>query len=568
MEKNKQNRTEVPELTPVLLMCDFVDISEDLENMIDSPGFLPVCNIPLIQHALDNLIIQRFTNIFFCIKSKEITAKIESIVQNIYPDSIRMKFIIGHDYSTIMRSIDDLDYGFETFLIYPVNFLTNFDMKKMIVDYHEYRMNDKKIIMNIYMFMKENYANEINIYGFNAYKETKELLHYEKTHVNKTVNDRLFDKIRSVSKINLLGGCSSPRLCVVGKEVFALFSENYDYQSLDCLVESNLAINLYNYRFILQYEQAKFSLDYECIDDSLNNLTIEDDCLCKIIQTPSDFYEVNYYFKDFLYRREELMDMELFYNNTLCEYHEYGTNLIASSDLSKRNCNKSKVQNISDSIVGINVHNLIDFSLFNSIINHGIKLQENYSDCILFDEYIFMKKGTKYYVFKDNSPFLEYSPEAYQECVFTDQETTVNESISFHSEILAYLEDVTEGVVSKNIEISTVKKQVNLIAIVWKANSKDLIDVFTIFLSDFINQDDLNQSTIDISMFFPIIEGSLDEIQTQESFIHAIYKGLKINNKRLRKEAFVRIGYAMMDDGLIEKDILNNSKIIKGNFFQ
>lgn len=568
MENKREDMTIIPELTPVVLMCDFVDVGEDLERLVDSPAFLPVCNIPLIQHALDNIIIQGFTNIFFCIKSKETKGRIQTLVSNLYLDTIRATFVIGHDYGTIMRSMDDIDYGFETFLIYPVNFITNFVLKKIIVDYHYYKKKDKKIVMNIYMFDKDIYSDEIDLYGFNAYKETHELLHYEKTNARNKIHSRLFDTIRDVHTLRVVTKCCSPRLCVVGKEIFALFSENYDYQTMDCLLESSLAINLYKYRFLLHYEETKQLFDLRCINESLSNLKIEDDCLCKVIQNPCDFYEVNYYFKDNRFRREELMELELFYNKVTYEFREVGSNLITTSHPEGNSRRLGVNRHIRDSVIGCNIVNLSNCSITNCIINHEYILNANIENCIAFDGCVLEINDSRYIAYCGDETIFEYETDLQVDHESSEDESSCPDSITFHSEILSYLEEITQSVISKKIEISDVKKQVNLIAIVWKANSKDLIDVFTIFLGDFIDQDDLNQSTIEASMFFPIIEGSLCELKTQESFIYAVYKGLNIENKRLRKEAFVRIGYAMMDDGLIEKDILNSTNIIKGNFFQ
>lgn len=556
------------ELTPVLLMCDFVDIDTNLVRLVDSVTFLPVCNIPLIQYALDNLIMQDFTNIFFCIKSKEIIPKINDLINNIYPNTLRTRYIIGHDYGSIMRSIDDFDYGYETFLIYPINFITNVNVKTMINNFNFYRKNERKIVMNILMLKKDNYLNEINVYGLQAYDGTNELLHYEKTTVNSKINLRFFDAVLRVKCLRFLTMCSSPRLCVASKEVFALFSENYDFLSMDCLVESSLSNNLYNYKFLLHFANSDFDDEVKGVDD-LAYLSVKNGTLCKIIQNVNDFYQVNYYFKDYNHLRNELLDMDLLYDEYLCEYQKFETNLMAVRNANSKKLARGFCTNIKNSVVGSNVGIEKGRVILNCIIDHGTVIENNLVNSISFNDYMMQKDSEKYFIYYKNNLVFDYIPEIFIEITPEDSEEIDTSKINtFHSEILAYLADVTDDVLSKSIDISMVKKQVNLIAIIWKANSRDLIDVFTIFISEFINQNDLDQSTIYVSMFFPIIEGSLNEPQAQENFIRTVYKGLNIKNKRLRKEAFIRIGYAMMDDGLIEKDILNNTNIIKGNFFQ
>lgn len=526
--------------TPILLLVDFLST----EIKIDKLYFLDL--------ALTNLTSQKFNHFYICIKDNP----------EVYKDSIEKypifyEFLVSNNFGDLMREIDDLDYLYESYIIYPINY--------HIVNIHDllssYKDSDQKTIMSVYL---TNYKDIV--FGMNE----DEIIIID-TKIRKSFFECL-DKKETLC-VRMSG---FPEVVAIGKEFLALYNENYDFMNVGDLIMSSCKVNLYEYkikgyseeteklcmRIKTQHEYYAFMMKMLKlkITDRKAEVDIEEAfSKCCMIDKNENDYRISKEKKDDTSDNHKVHSAD--------SYDKTGKYSYKNSIIGK-NCKIFSGVFINGSIIGDCVTISKDVTISESCVEDGCNVQHSITASVLSQNSITAYEYND--VLQIDDQIIEnasIAPERIQDDSTETFEPTESPH-SFHDDALSYLEKIASKVIARKINIDEVKREVNLIAIIWKASQNDLINVFVVFFGGFFEEDNLDQSTIDLMLFFPIIHGLLDTAANQEDFVINVYKSLRMKKKKNKKEAFVRLGYAMMDDGIIDKDVLNKAQIIKGDYFK
>lgn len=529
-------------ITPVILLIDF--ISTDIP--IDKMYFLDL--------ALKNLTNQNFTQFFISVKQDSYIYE-----KKIKEYNIKYEILENNDFGDLMREIDNLDYLYEAYIVYPINYNIS-NVNGLLASY---KNSDKKTIMSVYLT-----GHSDIIVGM----DNDAIVFYDTK-----LRNNFFDMVDKNEKL-CVRKSGVPEVVAVGKEFLALYNENYDFMSVFELIETLCLVNLYNYKMIgysdhpdAKYLRIKTAHEYYSYIMEIKNKALETKETKDIIgesnyrETVDTLYlsenEFEYSDTSEGFETEELTD-EMSFGKENDERQIFNNCLIG------KNCTISGSVNIRNSVIGSNVKILEGVVIVDSYVESGCTVENSIKSSVLCSN-VTNKQELENAILLDDQVYL--NAYMFEESMPEDNSVScevADSGISFHQDVLSYLDNIASEVIERKLPIEDVKREVNLIAIIWKASQNDLLDVFIIFISGFIKEHDLDQSTIDLMLFFPIIYGLMDNSEKQESFVVEVYNCLRMEKKRNKKEAFVRLGYALMDDGIIDKDVLNNVSIIKGNFFR
>jgi translation initiation factor eIF-2B subunit epsilon len=224
------------------------------------------------------------------------------------------------------------------------------------------------------------------------------------------------------------------------------------------------------------------------------------------------FYQGNYFYDLFLF-----MDNNVIVNNTVL-----GT--------------KNRLNN--------------DSKLENCFVGDGCTINGNISKCIVWDDIHINQDLDGYIVFsKDHKiPFTHLEIEM-------DLEEEVIDTTNFFDDLVGYLKDCLDSVRKDKIQIEEVIKQVNMLRIIWNASDLDLIEAFSVFLTDIVSPEDVEDSAINGSFFFPILENTVNTPKKQQELLVLIWTQMKDLDLDFKKNVFCIYAYQLFEDGVISRSV-------------
>jgi translation initiation factor eIF-2B subunit epsilon len=509
----------------VLLVCDYYQTKQIPYEMTlkkDNLALFPVANIPMIDFILKSLINRSLTNIILC---GEFIDKIIEHVSLFYTKKINWISWSGESsLGDVIRYFNDINYDLKDMLVMYANHYTNFDLNNL---FETHRKNNNLVTF----FLHENISNSKikNFYG----TKDNQIVFYERSvndkfnqkHVQETV-----EKYKTV-EFNFKG--SSPNLAVISPKVFQMFTDNFDFNSLADFLESLLAFNPFNLK-IGYLENEKILLP------SLKSVYSRE------ILTLYDYYRFN----------EDNIKYEI----------EDISQLTQNSDLLKSDNNYffdlPEGFSIENTVLGYNNKLGDEYCIKDSSVGNRCIISGNVRRCIIWDDVNVTEDLEEIIVFsnghKINVHYLEVEMEI---------EEVEEEKGNFFDDIVTYLNECDEILESDN-NLESIIRQVNLIRIVWNASDLDFIEAFAIFLIEYINENDMESSTINASAYFPLLSGSINCIEDQEELLSIMYNLMIENDIEYRKQVLFRYGYLFIEDGIICKNVLKkyNKMIKKGTF--
>lgn len=498
----------------VLLSCDYYDTKHFPNEMIEAKGNLalfPVANIPLIDYIVHSLISQSFNNIILCGTS----------IKNIF-EHVKNKFgllvnvICQENESNLgdfLRFFNDVNYDLNDMLILYANHFTNFNLN-MLYDEHI----NKGYLATYFIHKNTSNSHVKHFYG----AKNDEIVFYERV-VNDKINfTNLKEKIKQHRTIEFNYKGSSPNIAVISSKVFQLFTNNFDFYSLGDLLESILAFN-------------PFNLKIGFIDCSKVMIPSLKNVYNKEIITLYDYYVFN-----------EDSAKYSFFNNTIYEFDEI------KSDYNLNSHENGEI--IENTILGLNNKLEFDFYIKDSFVGNRCILNGNINRCIIWDDVHINEDLNEKVVINNNLNIDVYHLE-----IELEVEEVVEQRGNFFDNIIDYLSEC-ERKMDIKANIDNIITQVNLIKISWNASIADFIEAFVIFLVTIVNEDDMEESTINASLFFPLLEGNVKGVEEQETLLALLYKLLNDRDYEFKKQVLFRYGFLLIEDGIITKNILKKYK--------
>ncbi|KAM0676844.1 Translation initiation factor eIF-2B subunit epsilon [Binucleata daphniae] len=509
----------------VIIQCYFFEVDQLFDEITDELAFLPICNSLLINILLRRFVAQNFKNILICVKNSDIKKIFEKNIADNIKKSLAIDYVFANDFNEMMRNIDDGDYMYETYILLNVSTLTTLNLKIFLSKYLEAKKIDKNIIMQL-LIPKASDKNESLLYGF---KNEHEIAFYQNFYTQNELSEYFYAQILENEDTVYKSKLAKPKICVFGKEVLALYNENFDLFSIEDLMEELQHANFYNYK-IIKYDYEQKINDFDNLSDTF---IIE-------VNTVKNYYDTNQYFKELAKQNHD-------------------------------NCYITSTKNynaIIDSFISQNVQIDENTKIKNSFIGKNCIIKGDVENCIVMKDSVVKQSIKNVIVCKERKIVTIPVKNKFFGKVQHNTDKNNKKPTNFFSDVFICLKDNTNDLIANKIEIFDIKKQVNLLTIVWNASNDDLIEAFTLFLIDFVDEKDLDQSTLDITFFFPILYGRTEDEATQSKLVMQINDGLKFKSKRKKSEAMFRISYALIDDGIVTEEVINNSNVVKGSNFK
>ncbi|WUR04153.1 translation initiation factor eIF-2B subunit epsilon (EIF2B5) [Vairimorpha necatrix] len=504
----------------VLLVVDYYETKQipiEMTNITENLALFPVANIPLIDYIIKSLLSKNLQNFIICgLQIK----KIEEHLKSIYKDQINFISIDNQkNLGDIFRFLHESVYDLKDLLVVYANHYTNIDCKLI---FEEHKQNDNLVTF----FVHENFSNsQINhFYG----TKDKKIVFYEKCINDKINFNRVKETIEKYENIDFNYKGSSPNLAVISPKVFQIFSDNFDFSCLSDFLESILAFNPFDLKIgFFEY---------------FNLLPSFTPVYSREILTLFDYYRFN---EDNI--KLQIEDISQFSQNI---------NLLKSDN--NYFFESPEGFSIENVVLGYNNKLEDDFYIKDSSVGNRCVISGNIKKCIIWDDISITEDLEENIVFGTGHKFDVH----YLEIEVDIEEPDIKKN-NFFEDINDYLNDL-----DINSDIDNMLRQISLIKIVWNASNLDFIEAFVIFLINLIDEEDMEMSTINASVFFPLLQGNINSTEDQEELLLIMYNLTLDQDIEYRKQVLFRFGYLFIEDGIINKNVLKKyTKMIKKGIF-
>lgn len=508
----------------VLLVCDYYQtkqIPPKMTSLKNNLALFPVANVPLIDYIINSLISKSLTNIILCGNHLE---KITEHVSQIFKKRINFTCISGEvNFGEILRSINDSCYDLKDFIVLYANHYTNFDIN-LLFEVHKQNQN------LVTFFIHKNFSNSQVRYLYGT--RDKCIVFFEKCINDKFNMKNIFNCIKKYKTVEFNFEGSSPNMAIISPGVVQNFVENFDFTSMCDFLESILAFNPF---------ESKIGF-YEASHNYLPSFT---KIYSKEILTLYDYFKFN---EDII--KSKIEDISQYIQNTNIVIFDGSYLLNLPKGLS---FNKTE-----NTILGCNNKLDKEFYIKNSAVGSRCKISGNLKSCIVWDDIDISEDLEEIIIFENNNKFNVH----YLEEEFEIEEESFEKG-NFFDDVVNYLDGI-----DLQTDFESIIRQVNLFKIVWNASNRDFIEAFAMFLVNYIDKNDIETSTINASIFFPLISECLFTVEDQEVLLSILYDLLLENDIEFRKEVFFRYGYLLIEDGIILKSVLKqySKRIKKGTF--
>ncbi|KHN69655.1 subunit of translation initiation factor 2B [Ordospora colligata OC4] len=523
----------------VLLIYDFYETRHIPMKMTDlkkNLSLFPVANVPLLEYILSSLCDQQFFNVILAGSGcKEVISHAIKI-----DVSGRMNIATldceGKSLGDLMRYIDDNGLDFDDLLVIYANHYTNYPLKNIL----ERHRKGKDVIMTLFLHPSESNSNVSHLYGL----DWNEVVFYSKC-VNEVYDEKkVVEAVLENGTIEFTAGLSSPTIAVVSSKIFPLFTENFDFGTLGDLVKGVLAFNAYNFKVMCCIQGQA-----DGIEEGISGMDIErkSGFYSKEIVTLYDYFKFN---EDV--REGKAVDLRKFRWRGTDRFQSFVQIQSNFFDDEPNEPDAELYEPISNTVVGCDLKFVMNRFIRDSVVGHGCFIGGNVDRCIVWDDVCVEDDFMDHIMFSEGQMFhCSHLEEDEEEEEYCNKERT-----SFFDDVLVYMMDVAQRDYVEEIDIEDVVKQITLLRIMWNASEVDLIEAFSIFLVEIVEEEDVDGSTIKGSMFFPVIEEHMYEIERQEMLMSLVLQGLSEYSKIVRRNVVNRYGYLLFDDGIISCSVM------------
>ncbi|ELQ75304.1 Translation initiation factor 2B, epsilon subunit (eIF-2Bepsilon/GCD6) [Trachipleistophora hominis] len=572
----------------VLLVCDFYEtknIPDSVFTVKKNVTLFPISNIPLIEYILEMLSKNGFTEIILAGSSTSVV--LEYLKRTKYHKLLNISCLSNSHTSLgdILREIDEKDWRVDNLLVYYANTFVNYDLRFVLDEHLRSKKKNRNVILTTVLF-DEKARKTNNLYGMRG----PEIVYYEELGKKGNVKADMWNMVERYGSVDLISNVSKSRVFVISSEAFPIFTENFDFQSIEDLIKGFQVFNAYGYKINailsdrIPYKRARATKEVINISSiSLNSLSFtshvvtqysEKTGTCsegaknqanenimslgvaygKSITTLQDYFDIN---TDFRSRRSSPFSLEDYINYPEKHYTCRDGNYII--DDVQVNCSLDK------SVLGkskVTENTMIKSS---NICNGCVIKASVIQDCILWDGVSVSKNLSECLVISNDEDGIIYlnQIEETDESEVVDEEECEN---TFFTDVVNYLLDTYGDISSFKMDVDEVLKQVNLLRIVWNASRFDLVEAFGIFLAEIYDPKDTEGSTINASLFFPILIGITEDTNSQDLLLTSINSHLTGLDNKGKKEIVSRYGFLLLEDGLVSRaSIKKYRNLIKKN---
>ncbi|EPR79907.1 Translation initiation factor eif-2b epsilon subunit, partial [Spraguea lophii 42_110] len=514
-------------------------------------------NIPLIEYILESLYVSDLLDIII-VGGERIRSVLEYIKNTKYSTLLNIEHlnIEVRSFGDIIREMDCLNFEIENFIVIFANNFTTFDLRKILKKHKEYRKKMKNVIMTTYLFRRQK-SKLYRLYGM----KDKEIVYYKYTSDKEGFDDTLLDVVNKYGEIEMNADLSAHGFIVITKEVFSLFRDNFDYQTLDDMIEGLLLFNPYSYKIMAFVPEEKRKADK--LEEQLKRIKLNND-KNNIHEESEDIEEES---EDFFFATSLTSLKDYFFINDEFKRryavpHSPSTfkiELGIGNDIQRFVYGyyfADELEGISESIVGRNSKIEEDIPVRSSFISDGCEVKASLNDCIIWDGVSVTENLTDCLVISNNADGIIQISLCDEEPTDSESQDEPKNKESFYSDVLDYLISTIEPLLNNNLPIETIVQQVNLFRIMWNASNYDLLEVFAIFLVEILDHLDFDNSTITGSLFFPVISGTTKEIESQEFLLENINENLAGKSKEFRENIVGMYGFLLLEDGYISRRTL------------
>jgi translation initiation factor eIF-2B subunit epsilon len=144
-----------------------------------------------------------------------------------------------------------------------------------------------------------------------------------------------------------------------------------------------------------------------------------------------------------------------------------------------------------------------DLNVKTSVVGNKCKIKGNIKGCIVWDDVCVCTDLLDCVVFSsDDNGVAEIN--VVEKSEESGNEEEVAKDVTFFKDILDYLNSIVKSTEKTRVNMEEISRQVSLLRIVWNASDLDLVEAFSIFLVNMINPDDVDGSTIGVSVYFSL----------------------------------------------------------------
>jgi translation initiation factor eIF-2B subunit epsilon len=520
----------------VMLVCDYYEtrhIPREMTDVKKNLSLFPVANIPMIEYILASLCEQGFYNVILAGKNcEEVAAHVGNNVGLAERMNIMALKCDGKSTGDLMRLIDDNEFEFDNLLVLHGNHYTNYPLRNVLDKHREH----KNAVMTLLLHPNESNSKAFHLYGF----KDDEVVLYDRCVGDKYDTKKMADAIERHQTLELSANLSSPTIAAVSSRIFPLFTENFDFSTFGNLIEGLLAFNAYNLKILCCRQQ-----DGD-VASGLGSLSIKQGpgFYSREIITLCDYFRFN---EDV--RNGKVVD--------LLKFKAHGSEALrgfarVDSNIFFDSVGVEVYEPISNTVVGFDLKFRKECSIRDSVVGHGCFIEGNIDRCIVWDDAVVQQDLIDHIIFSNGGIFHCNHLETETE----EAELAMRKHASFFDDFLAYLWSLvnsTEDLYA--IDMTEVAKEVSLLRIIWNASDSDLMEVFSIFLADMIDPDDIEGSTISASLFFPILCGHTNGAEEQEALMEHLLQSLNKWKHGIKKDVFGRYGYLLIEDGIISRSV-------------
>ncbi|ELA47356.1 hypothetical protein VCUG_01125 [Vavraia culicis subsp. floridensis] len=572
----------------VLLVCDFYEtknIPDSVFTVKKNVTLFPISNIPLIEYILELLFKNNFTEIVLAGSSVSIV--FEYLKRTKYNKLLSINCLSNSHTSLgdILREIDEKDWRVDNLLVYYANTFVNYDLRFMLDEHFKSKKSNKNVILTTILF-DEKTRKMNNLYALCG----SEIVYYEEQSKKGNVKADVWNLIERYGTVDFASNLSKSRVFVISSEAFPLFTENFDFQSIEDLIKGFQVFNAYGYKInailsdAIPYKRTRTMKEIINISTiSLNSLSFTSHVVTqysekigtcpgsvenqagenmmslgvaygKSITTLQDYFDIN---TDFRSRRSSPFSLEDYINYPEKHYTCRDGNYIiddiqVNCSIDKSVLGKSKVTEYT--------------TIKSSNICNGCVIKANViQDCILWDDVSVSKNLSECLVISNGEDGIIYLNQIDETDESVDENVEEFES-TFFTDVVDYLLAMYKDVSNFRMDIDEVLKQVNLLRIVWNASRFDLVEAFGIFLAETYDQNDKEGSTINASLFFPILIGITEDSNSQDLLLTSINAHLIGLDNGGKKEIVSRYGFLLLEDGLVSRAAIKKYRnLIKKN---
>ncbi|KAI5172699.1 translation initiation factor eIF-2B subunit epsilon [Pancytospora epiphaga] len=527
-------------LPVVLLVCDYYEVAKSAKDkMVRDAALFPVGKVTLVDLILNNLAEQNFNNVIIAGR------KIDPIVKHVsanWKDSglnIAAYKSSGETLGDMLREMHSSRIEMGDVLIMYANTYTNMDLTML---WKRHKESNGRNILTLCTYEKNTTDDAVHVYGTNGCR----VLFYQKLEGDKLDSEDIFHTLLKHKSISVDFMSSSPTIAVASPDVFTLFNDNFDYQTLGDLMVGELAN---------EYQDGVF----EIVKDSGPQILAELGAWCCRGTESDRFMNVRGFTQPKrIYSREILTVHDL--SNLIADVRHALIHKQAVIDSFSDKIPGGHVVHVTgqfvDALDGPDNDDLAERSLWDSLLTAS----DTSCDALGFSA----MSSTLYNL---NNIECDNGKNSF-EISLDEEESEVagKESQSFFVNVYCLLYSHVTSPTLYDTNIDDLNKQVSLLRIVWNASCSEAIEAFGQFFVKMLDLENLEDSLSKASVFFDILSTYIVSRQDEELLMETIYNNIHNIEYDLKVQILFNYGFLFVQSGVVDKSVVKRyNKMYKAN---